>query len=351
MRAVRLANPKSITISATGGWGSLEYGTPVKGQVIGGRWKILHHALEQSAFADVVGSCGKEMTSTGAGEYGRGGIAGAVANGSALCYVRNDLPRPFVGSVTVEAIHFATGKTTRLSTALVSLPAGGGAVGFLCASNSTALTDGKPAAHCPTFDEIYSQAGCANGAADCMLNVTVASQAGAPVSRSMLPLGIPSSFRLPPAAVSHSIKPAAAGSMSVDVSLTSNATAIYVWLSTTEQGRFSDNAFVLLPGIERKIKFLSFVDSGTSSSALKASFRVEHLEMYMPSQTIKTDDSFELPETPSYGYPLFVQSPCKLFIRRYVCGVPFADPGRAIRHIVVVAWAGPDSDRSLARQK
>ena len=272
----------------------------------------MHHALEQSAFADVVGSCGKAMTSTGAGEYGIGGIAGAVANGSALCYVRNDLPRPFVGSVTVEAIHFATGKTTRLSTAQVSLPAGGGAVGFLCAFNSTALTDGKRLpAHCPTFDDIYSQAGCANGAADCMLNVTVASQAGAPVSRSMLPLGIPSSFRLPPAVVSHSIKPAAAGSMSVDVSLTSTATAIYVWLSTTEQGRFSDNAFVLLPGVERKIKFLSFVDSGTSSSALKASFRVEHLEMYMQSQTTKTDDTFELPETPSYGYPLFVQSPCK----------------------------------------
>jgi hypothetical protein len=28
----------------TGGWGSLEYGTPgVAGQVIGGRWKLLHH--------------------------------------------------------------------------------------------------------------------------------------------------------------------------------------------------------------------------------------------------------------------------------------------------------------------
>lgn len=43
----------------TGGWGSLEYGTPVKGQVIGGRWKPLHHMMEQSAYTDVTAACGK----------------------------------------------------------------------------------------------------------------------------------------------------------------------------------------------------------------------------------------------------------------------------------------------------
>ena len=43
----------------TGGWGSLEYGTPVSGQVVGGRWKPLHHMMEQSAYADVTAACGK----------------------------------------------------------------------------------------------------------------------------------------------------------------------------------------------------------------------------------------------------------------------------------------------------
>ena len=92
--------------------------------------------MEQSAYTDVTAACGAEkITMMDASDE---------ATGPALCYVRNDLPRPFIGSVTVEAIHFATGKTTRLSTAPVSLPAGGGAVGFLCASNSTELTGQVP---------------------------------------------------------------------------------------------------------------------------------------------------------------------------------------------------------------
>ena len=64
----------------TGGWGSLEYGTPVDGQVIGGRWKPLHHMMEQSAYADVTASCGTEkLTMMDAGDQ---------AAGPALCYVR-----------------------------------------------------------------------------------------------------------------------------------------------------------------------------------------------------------------------------------------------------------------------
>ena len=62
---------------------------------------------------------------------------------------------------------------------------------------------------------------------------------------------------------------------------TSTATAIYVWLSTLEQGRFSDNAFVLLPGATKTVKFLSFDETGISAVALEASLRVEHLGMYL----------------------------------------------------------------------
>ena len=56
------------------------------------------------------------------------------ATGPALCYVRNDLPTAFVGSVTVEAIHYLSGHVTPLSSAKVSLPAGGGTLGFFCAA-------------------------------------------------------------------------------------------------------------------------------------------------------------------------------------------------------------------------
>ena len=153
-------------------------------------------------------------------------------------------------------------------------------MGFFCAANSSALSEGKPQA-CPSFDALYHEAGCENGAADCMLNVTVASQSGVALSQSMLPLGLPSKLRLPSTSVKLSVKPAAAGSESVTVGLTSNSTAIYVWLSTAEQGRFSNNAIVLLPGVERQVKFMSFVSEGVSSDALSASLRVEHLGMYL----------------------------------------------------------------------
>jgi hypothetical protein len=46
--------------------GSLEYGTPVKGQVIGGRWKPLHHMMEQSAYTDVTAACGKAAVTVSA---------------------------------------------------------------------------------------------------------------------------------------------------------------------------------------------------------------------------------------------------------------------------------------------
>ena len=58
-----------------GGWGSIEYGFPSRGQVIGGRWKPLHHWYKQSLYADVMATCGQ------------GGI----------CYVKNDGCREFTG--------------------------------------------------------------------------------------------------------------------------------------------------------------------------------------------------------------------------------------------------------------
>ena len=139
----------------TGGWGSLEYGTPVKGQVIGGRWKPLHHMMEQSAYTDVTAACGKAsitVTADNARSPAPHRIARRLthcwrlldarttslstdrslqmmdadddASGPAICYVRNDLPTPFTGSVTVAALSLEGGKSTTLSSIKVSLPAG-----------------------------------------------------------------------------------------------------------------------------------------------------------------------------------------------------------------------------------
>ena len=52
----------------TGGWGSIEYGSPGRlGQVRGGRWKALHHFYDAFLFRDVLSACAPTATST---EYG-----------------------------------------------------------------------------------------------------------------------------------------------------------------------------------------------------------------------------------------------------------------------------------------
>ena len=134
---------------------------------------------------------------------------------------------------------------------------------------------------------------CRHGPQDCVLNVTVVKDsndadgdspsAGTVVSENILPLALPSALRLPDANISYTVMDVVTDEQAkaVQVSLTSETTAAYVWLSTLEQGRFSDNAFFLVPGVEKTVEFLSFDETGTSAAALKASLRVEHLKMYV----------------------------------------------------------------------
>ena len=227
--------------------------------------------MEQSAYTDVTAACGKSSVTMM--------DADNDASGPALCYIRNDLPAPFSGQVTVEALNLLGGKATTLSSMKVSLPAGGGAIGFFCADKSTSVSAGAP--NCTTFADLFkSVPDCSHGTQDCVLNVTVADDAkgGKAISRNILPLALPSALRLPTANISHTVQETAGN---VEVRLTSSATAMYVWLSTLEQGRFEDNAFVLLPGVEKTVRFMPFAAATTSAKALETSLRVEHLAMYL----------------------------------------------------------------------
>lgn len=178
-------------------------------------------------------------------------------------------------------IHYLEGTVTLLHHLDVALPAGGGAIGFFCASEGGPIASTINQADCPDFAAVLSGADCSHGAQSCMLRVTVENAAKKLISRNLLPLAKPSELRLPKATVTHTVTTAPAGSKSIQLTLSSDATAVYVWLSTAEHGRFSDNAFVLLPGNSTQVTFESFVEAGTSSAALSKSLRVEHLQMYM----------------------------------------------------------------------
>jgi beta-mannosidase len=223
----------------TGGWGSIEYGTVghTAGQVKGGRWKPLQYWYRASMLSDVVATCG---------------VGG-------LCYVKNDVPKPFKGDVTIRSVEFATGAATVVSTEQLDMPAGAGVSHWWTLAGAGAAVNGNTT----------------------MLMATVTNSAGAVVCENPIAYAPPKHMQLPKAKVTFEVAGFVNDDGSVDVTVASDAFALYVTLTTLAQGRFSDNAMVVLPGADAKLKFLPFGkgDAGLPAE-LEASLRVEHAASY-----------------------------------------------------------------------
>lgn len=344
----------------TGGWGSIEYGSPVPGQVEGGRWKPLHYALKSSTFADQLSTC----------------------NTAGACFVRNDSPFPFSGKVRLRVLNTLNGKDTYLADKELSMPAGAGVAEWFCGTAPSSYTDSKeyyfnekpkygrhcqqipsdrlnytaktyvgfencieacdqdkaclgftlmtdsrcwlydsvpklqnnsiadfwqkpgtakipapPQAECgplppqpppsrPAPPQLKCSAwgptlastdvGCDENLANCVLVIEVANSSGVQASLNVVPFLPPKAMRLPKAAVTATVGSADADS--VEIVLSTTATALYVTLTTAAQGRFSDNAFLLEAGKPRKVFFLAWNPLDADMiNLLKASLRVEHL--------------------------------------------------------------------------
>ena len=235
----------------TGGWGSLEYGTVghTKGQVLGGRWKPLQHWYRATIYADVTATCGN------AGGGGGGGGEGPFV----ACYVKNDSPLPFRGTVHVSSVKFATGASTLVKKLTLDMPAGAGTTQWFTLGG----------AHPVTVD----------GASE-LLMVVVADSRGAVKSTNPVGFARPKDMALPRASVAFHVgeQQAIARGGTVPVTLTTDAFALYVTLTTLAQGRFEDNAFVMLPG-KRVVQFIPF--EGFDLAQLKSSIRVEHAATYI----------------------------------------------------------------------
>ena len=157
----------------TTGWGTLEYGTYdaalTQNQVVGGRWKPAHHALEQSLFRDVIAACGAE---------GR-------------CFARNDDPlHGLDATLTTTAVRLADGAPLAvLAVTVVSLPPGGGAMTWTCMGNHSA-----PGAAAAAAAAVAAAAAAANAAADdvatCTMNLTASVDVDGPVLCPAYPGGL-----------------------------------------------------------------------------------------------------------------------------------------------------------------
>jgi beta-mannosidase len=254
----------------TGGWGSLEYGTvgATPGQVLGGRWKMLHHFVETILYKDVFATCGVD---------GR-------------CLVRND--NAFAGvtaTLTCSLLKTSgsanSGPSAPILTAPVSLGAGMGAVTQVC------LGGGTPAGGCEPLAAVIEGAGCARSGADCVLLLSVVSASGVQLASSWELLGTPAVMAaaggIPSPLLGATVAdtPNADGSVNVTVSTAGASVALFVSLTTGAQGRFSDNGFILpggASGSSRVLSFIGFGPGGVDVALLRSTMRAEHLGLYLP---------------------------------------------------------------------
>ncbi len=115
----------------TGGWGSVEYGTVgwLDGQVLGGRWKPLHHVMEQHLYRDVVAVCGAD----------------------AACFVKNSNPLEDVfGQLHAVLFDIQTQKETHVASTYLAIGAGP-AIHRFC------LAEPESSHNCPPFPLILAK--------------------------------------------------------------------------------------------------------------------------------------------------------------------------------------------------
>ena len=255
----------------TAGWGSLEYGVVdsslTGGQVAGGRWKPLHHMLEKVLFRDILIAC----------------------SASAACYVRNDAPLTSVlGNITLQAVSIETGAPVGplLSTVPVALaPGGSGAssVSWFCMDAAEA-----PSIGCNSRAEILASVGCAGNGSDCAVVATLRDANDTTIVAQNFLFQAPPSSLLLARGVSVTAAvgtPNADGSVPVTVTVVGGA-AVHVLLSTLAQGRFTENAWPLLPVGSHETTFVSIVPAGYGGPSinvtlLNESIRIDHVDMYV----------------------------------------------------------------------
>ena len=203
------------------------------GQVIGGRWKPAHYWYRKSIFADVMATCGAK----------------------GVCYVKNDSPETFAGIVTVTSYRFATGTPTVLYTEPVALAAGPGVMSWFTITMPSNLSE-----------EILTAV--VSTATDDLV-----------ISDNLIPLTAPVHMAISKAEISLTVADQAATDGSVAITVTTDKVAVYVTLTTLANGRFSDNAFLLLPAAPLTLQFHPF--GALDLARLKASLRVEDLSAYI----------------------------------------------------------------------
>jgi beta-mannosidase len=164
----------------TGGWGSLEYGSVgwLDGQVLGGRWKPLHHVMEQHLYRDVIAVCGAD----------------------ASCFVKNSNPLEEVfGQLHAVLFDVQTQKETRVSSTYMAIGAGP-AIHRFCLSEPDSNQD------CAQYSSILSQHNCSTASCVFIIRLVVSSSQYLSVSEENIVFIVPpANMTIPKSAVSSNV--------------------------------------------------------------------------------------------------------------------------------------------------
>lgn len=201
-----------------------------------------------------------------------------ICGQNAACLLRHDNPVASVaGRATLTVVHLASGASAVAATFDFSLPAGPAAAQWYCAATGTPAPSGGAA--CPSWSTVLAAVnlGCSPDGSDCLLTTRLADTAGASLDAHTLLLTSPALMRLPSSSVTATLGAARAdGSTPVTLSAQGGA-ALYVTLTSTAQGRFSDNAVLVLPGRDVQLSFLPWLPGEVVTPA---NTRVEHVAIY-----------------------------------------------------------------------
>lgn len=254
-----------------GGWGSLEttavydFSNPdsqkfkslfTPGQVLGGRWKPLHHFMRSHLYKDVVLLCSDD----------------------ARCVLKNDNAlQGFTGTWSTSFVRLRDGLITVIGTGSANLPVGGNAAQWVCA-------DGKNNNPCNDYSSLLPQGGCATDGSDCLLWITVTdSTTSQIVDEHAVHIVPPGEMTIPTVSVTSQVNPQRNPDGSIDVTVsTSGGVALWVTLTTLEQGYFSDNTFILLPSAPKTVQFLPIIGANLPDpSYLTTTLHIDHVSMYL----------------------------------------------------------------------
>jgi hypothetical protein len=216
----------------------------------------MHYQFMSHLFLDVMSACGY---------VGR-------SRSSLACYVSNARSgAPFAGALTLTAIDLLSGASSPWAAGLpVSAPAGPGGLAWVPHPPNATL----PNASTTLLVASLQEAGAGG-------------QLGQPFDVHVVHLTAPLNLRLQRAAVTAQLAPAPNADGSVDIHVSTTAVALFVTLTCAAPGRFSDNAFLLLPSAPLVVQWLPFSDTQDAAAdyaTLQASLRVEDMSAYTQQQ-------------------------------------------------------------------